>query len=279
MTLAVLVLSEIIPKTLGAKHWRKLAPSVGVILEKLTWLMTPLVWLIRAIGGSGHSEAEFSREELKVMADIGRKEGKLHEGESRIIKNLLRMRDIVVADVMTPRVVVFSLPEETKVAEFVRQHEEAPFSRIPLFRERPDNVTGFVLRDDVLLAASKDRDDESLSELSRPVHSVASNLQLTTAFDEMISSRHHVALVMDEYGGLAGLLTLEDIVETLIGLEIVDEADTKADMQEFARAEWRKRARRMGLRLEPDSVSAERASGEATLDEATLDDHDSGTER
>ncbi|MGI9469971.1 MAG: CNNM domain-containing protein [Rubripirellula sp.] len=273
MTLAVLVLSEIIPKTLGAKHWRKLAPSVGLILEKLTWLMTPLVWLIRAIGGSGHSEAEFSREELKVMADIGRKEGKLHEGESRIIKNLLRMRDIVVADVMTPRVVVFSLPEETKVAEFVSQHEEAPFSRIPLFRERPDNVTGFVLRDDVLLAASKDRDDESLSALSRPVHSVAANLQLTTAFDEMISSRHHVALVMDEYGGLAGLLTLEDIVETLIGLEIVDEADTKADMQEFARAEWQKRARKMGLRLEPDPLSAERAP-----DEATSGGHDSGTE-
>ena len=247
MTLAVLVLSEIIPKTLGAKHWRQLAPAVGIALEKLTWLMTPLVWLIRAVGGSGHGEEEFSREELKVMADLGRKAGQLQEGESRILKNLLHMRDNVVGDVMTPRVVVFSLPEETTVDTFMRQHEHSPFSRIPLYLEKSDHITGFVLRDDVLLAASKDHDDRKLSKLSRPIQSVPETLQLTRAFEQMVIDRNHIAVVLDEYGGLAGLVTLEDIVETLLGLEIVDEADTKTDMQEYARAEWEKRARRMGL--------------------------------
>ena len=247
MTLAVLVLSEIIPKTLGAKHWRKLAPAVGILLEKLTWLMTPLVWFIRVFGGSGHGEAEFSREELKVMADIGHKEGKLHEDESRILKNLLHMRENEVGDVMTPRVVVFSVPENTTVGEFMQQHEQSPFSRIPLYGETPDHVTGFVLRNEVLLAASKDQDNKKLSELSRSIHSVPETLHLTAAFDQMVSNRHHIALVVDDYGGLAGLVTLEDIVETLLGLEIVDEADTKTDMREFARAQWEKRAREIGL--------------------------------
>ncbi|XZE55025.1 CNNM domain-containing protein [Planctomycetaceae bacterium SH139] len=247
MTFAVLVLSEIIPKTLGAKHWRKLAPAVGIMLEKLTWMMTPVVWFIRMFGGSGHGEVEFSREELKVMAEIGRKAGKLHETESRVLANLLHMRDNEVGDVMTPRVVVFTLPESMTVGEFMQQHEKSPFSRIPIFRETPDDVSGFVLRDEILLAASKDLDDTKLSELVRPLYSVSDKLQLTRAFDQMLSSRYHLALVVDDYGGIAGLVTLEDIVETLLGLEIVDEADTKTDMREFARSQWAKRARKMGI--------------------------------
>lgn len=255
MTFAVLVLSEIIPKTLGAKHWRKLAPSVGILLEKLTWLMTPFIWLIRVFGGSGHGEVEFSREELKVMAEIGRKEGKLHETESRVLVNLLHMRDNEVGDVMTPRVVVFSLPEVTTVGEFLQQHERCPFSRIPVFRGTPDEVAGFVLRDEILLAASKDQDNTRLSELVRPLYSVPENLQLTAAFDKMLSDRYHIAIVLDAYGGLAGLVTLEDIVETLLGLEIVDEADTKTDMRDFARLQWEKRASKMGLATEQVKVS------------------------
>ena len=260
MTLAVLVLSEIIPKTLGARYWRRLAPTVGILLEKLTWLMAPVIWFIRLFGGSGHGEAEFSREELKVMADIGHREGKLQEGESRILKNLLRMRDNDVGDVMTPRAVVFSLPEETAVGEFMKHHEASPFSRIPLYQGTPDHVTGFALRDDVLLAAARDQGHTKLSEFSRPVHSVPESLRLTLAFDQMATNQYHIAIVVDEYGGLAGLVTLEDIVETLLGLEIVDEADTRTDMREFARSQWEKRARKMGLpidfRTPPDDGEA-----------------------
>ena len=249
MTFAVLVLSEIIPKTLGARYWRKLAPIVGMLLEKLTWLMTPLVWFIGLFGGSGHDEAEFSREELKVMADIGLKKGKLKEGESRMLKNLLRMRDIEAKHVMTPRVVVFSLSEETTVGEFLTQHEGCPFSRIPLFRDNPDIVTGFALRDDLLLAAAKAQTENRLSTYARPIATVLESMRLPEAFDRMASNRDHISLVVDEYGGLAGLITLEDIIETLLGLEIVDEADTNADMQEFARSQWEKRAKKMGLSI------------------------------
>lgn len=254
MTLAVLVLSEIIPKTVGARYWRRLAPTVGILLEKLTWLMTPFVWLIRVFGGSGHGEAEFSREELRVMADIGFRKGALQEGESRILKNLLHMRDNEARDVMTPRVVVFSLAEETLVSEFMTQHHTRPFSRIPLFRGKPDNVTGFVLRDDVLLAAAKDQDKHTLSEYARSIPSIPVTMRLTEAFDRMVADRNHVAIVVDDYGGLAGLITLEDIVETLLGLEIVDESDTRDDMQQFARLQWEDRAKRMGIAIDADST-------------------------
>lgn len=257
MTLAVLVLSEIIPKTLGAKYWRALAPTVGMSLEKLTWLMTPVIWFMRLFGGSSHEQVEFSREELKVMADIGRKQGKLKEGESRIVKNLLRMREIQVEDVMTPRVVVFSLPEEFTVDEFMKQHEASPFTRIPLYSGTSDHVSGFARRDDLLLAAAKGQGDAKLSEFSRPIQSVPEKSKLSVAFDQMATNQHHIALVVDEYGGPAGLVTLEDIVETLLGLEIVDESDTKTDMQEFARSQWAKRAKNMGLSIDflsaPDS--------------------------
>ena len=265
MTLAVLVLSEIIPKTLGARYWRKFAPVVGILLEKLTWLMTPFVWFIRVFGGSGHDEVEFSREELKVMADIGVRKGKLQEGESRILKNLLYMRDIQARDVMTPRVVVFSLAEETLIADFMTHHHARPFSRIPVFRGTSDNVTGFVLRGDLLLAAARDKDNHSLTEYSRPIHSIPESTRLTEAFAQMIASQYHLATVVDDYGGLAGLITLEDIVETLLGLEIVDESDTREDMQQFARSRWEERAKKMGITIEtnaPSDPPAESSSGE-----------------
>lgn len=250
MTLAVLVLSEIIPKTLGAKYWRGLAPIVGLSLEKLTWAMTPVIWFIRLFGGSGHGEAKISREELKVMAKIGHKQGQLQEDESRILQNLLHMREIHVDSVMTPRVVVFSLPEEITVEQFMNEHENSPFSRIPLYDGGSDHVTGFALRDDLLLAAAKGQGDAKLSEFSRPIQSVPEKAKLTVAFDQMAANQHHIALVVDEYGGPAGLVTLEDIVETLLGLEIVDESDTKTDMQEFARSQWAKRAKKMGISLD-----------------------------
>lgn len=259
MTLAVLVLSEIIPKTLGARYWRKFAPAVGILLEKLTWLMTPFVWFIRVFGGSGHGEAEFSREELRVMADIGVRKGKLQEGESRILKNLLYMREIQARDVMTPRVVVFSLAEETRVTDFMAEHHDCPFSRIPLFHDNPDNVTGFVLRDDLLLAAARDQDDDRLSEYSRSIHSLPESMKLMEAFDRMIANRYHIAIVVDDYGGLAGLITLEDIVETLLGLEIVDESDTREDMQQFARSRWEERARARGINVDSDSETGPEA--------------------
>ncbi len=253
MTLAVLILSEIIPKNLGARHWRAWGPWVAVALGWLTRLMTPVIWFIELFSKGGHHGETFSREELEVMAELGRREGKLQEDESRILRNLLQMPDYRVRDVMTPRVVVFSQQQDTTVGDFMKEHGETPFSRIPVYAENLDDVEGFVLKNDVLLAAAKDEDEMKLKDLARPAPALPASMDLATAFEKMMANRDHVGFVLDEFGGLEGLVTVEDVVETLLGLEIVDEADTKEDMQEFARTLWKKRARRMGIELNEES--------------------------
>lgn len=249
MTLAVLILSEIIPKTFGARKWRTLAPTVGRMLEKLTWAMTPFVWVIQKFSGGGHHVAEFSRDELKVMAELGRSQGELGENESRILQNLLHLRDNRIHDVMTPRVVVFALQQDLTVKQFVSEYADTPFSRIPIYSNNRDEIGGFVLKDDILLSAARDEHDTKLLDLVRDVPSMPASRSLVKAFEELVADRNHIAVVHDEFGGLAGIVTMEDVVETLLGLEIVDEADTKEDMQEFARRLWKRRAEKMGLDL------------------------------
>lgn len=251
MTFAILILSEIIPKNLGARHWRTWAPWVSLCLQILAKIMTPVVWFIELFSKGHHSEAAFSREELKVMAEVGMRQGKLHEDESRILENLLTLGEISVKEVMTPRVVVFALPEETTVQVYLDRHNSSPFSRIPLYSENRDDIKGFVLKHDILLAAARDQFDVTLKELVREIAAIPQITKLTDAFQHLVANRHHVAIVLDEYGGMAGLVTMEDVVETLLGLEIVDEADTREDMQEFARNLWKTRAKKMGLEMDP----------------------------
>ncbi len=250
MTLAILIASEIVPKNIGARHWRKLAPWVGVCLHWLAKVMTPVVWFIEIFSKGGHNEATFSRSELKVMAELGTRQGKLKEEESRILDNLLRLSEIAVREIMTPRVVVFALAGDITVRQYLDQHDDSPFSRIPIFGENRDDINGFALKNDILLAAAQGKLDLTLSEFSREIAAIPQITKLTEAFQQLIANRDHVAIVLDEYGGMSGLVTMEDIVETLLGLEIVDEADTRDDMQEFARSLWKDRASRMGIELD-----------------------------
>jgi CBS domain containing-hemolysin-like protein len=159
--------------------------------------------------------------------------------------------DELVKEVMTPRVVVFALPEETTVQHYLDRHNSSPFSRIPLYSENRDDIKGFVLKHDILLAAARDQFDVTLKDLVREIAAMPQITKLTDAFQHLVANRHHVAIVLDEYGGLSGLVTMEDVVETLLGLEIVDEADTREDMQEFARNLWKTRAKKMGLEMDP----------------------------
>ncbi|MDA7921505.1 hemolysin family protein [Verrucomicrobiales bacterium] len=251
MTFAILILSEIIPKNLGAQHWRTWAPWVSLCLQILAKIMTPVVWFIELFSKGHHGEAAFSREELRVMAEVGTRQGKLKEDESRILENLLTLGEISVKEVMTPRVVVFALPEDTTVQLYLDRHNSSPFSRIPLYSENRDDIKGFVLKHDILLAAARDQFDVTLKELVREIAAMPQITKLTDAFQHLVANRHHVAIVLDEYGGMGGLVTMEDVVETLLGLEIVDEADTREDMQEFARNLWTTRAKKMGLEMEP----------------------------
>ncbi|MEO0446133.1 MAG: hemolysin family protein [Verrucomicrobiota bacterium] len=249
MTLAILILSEIVPKNLGARNWRAWAPWVARSLNVLSAAMGPIVGLIQRFSKGGHAEESFSRDELRVMAEMGRREGELKENESQILTNLLQLRDTKVDDVMTPRTVVFSLPKSLTVGEFLEQHEATPFSRIPVFDKEPDQTDGFVLKDDVLLAAAKDQREIKIGDLRRDMITLLGTFSVTEAFEAMMADRHHVAVVRDEFGGLIGLVTMEDIVETLLGLEIVDEVDTNEDMRKAARRLWEKRAEKMGIEL------------------------------
>ncbi len=184
------------------------------------------------------------------MAELSVKEGQLVEPESTILNNLLRLRNTPIADAMTPRTVVFSLSEELRVEEFFHKYDQIRFSRIPIYAENQDRVTGFVLRSDLLLAQARGNTNSPLSKYCRTLPALLATMSLSQAFDEFIRRRAHIMLVVDEYGGLKGVLTLEDLIETVFGLEIVDEGDDEVDMQQLARRLWRKRAKEMNREIE-----------------------------
>jgi CBS domain containing-hemolysin-like protein len=250
LTLLILFLSEIVPKTLGAVYWRRLANPTAWFVRLLVYSLYPFVWtserITRLITGGKEVHA-LSREELAAMADLGETHGQLAARESRILRNLFQLEELRVRDVMTPRTVVFSLQESMTVSEALQRHPEPPFSRIPIYGTDRDHMTGFVLKTDILLAELQGRGEEPLSNLARPVRAVGESESLEQVMDEMLDKRDHILLVLDAYGGLDGVVTLEDVVETLIGIEIVDEADTTVDMRQLARQRWRERIQRLGI--------------------------------
>jgi len=250
MTLAILIFSEIIPKTLGTVYWRQLAPALARPLRLLVWILYPFVLMSRGLTrgvSRSHTLKGFSREEFAAMADLGAQEGQLELKESRILKNLFHFRSSMVKDIMTPRTVAFALQENMTIAEFFEQHHQTPFSRIPVYNKDRDDINGFVLKDDIFLAQARDLQNSQLHEYKREIKLVRSTFPVSELFEFLLDARTHIALVVDEYGGMEGIVTLEDVVETLLGLEIVDEADKTVDMQVLARSLWEKRARRIGL--------------------------------
>ena len=250
LTLLILVLSEIIPKTLGAVYWRSLTPSVVRMLTATIIAMWPLVKLSQGIThllSQEEDETAFSREEFTAMAELGEEEGVFEEKESRILHNLFRFNSLRVKDVMTPRTVIFDLPEHKTIGDVVEGHDEFRFSRIPVYDDDPDDITGYVLKDEMLLRAAQEEFDVSLEEMSRDILVVHETLPLPDLLERLLDRLEHIALVVDEYGGVAGVVTMEDVVETLLGLEIVDEADSVEDMQALARKQWFRRARELGM--------------------------------
>lgn len=250
LTLLILVFSEIIPKTLGAYYWKQLAPATAYVLQVMVWLLWPFVKMAELITrGLSHGQVltGFNRDELAAMADISAGEGLLKQEEAHILKNLLRLRNSKVTDVMTPRTVIFSLPEDLRVEEFFWKYESQRFSRIPIYADAPEHLNGFVLRSDLLLAQARGNTDTPLANYRRELHALPASVSPSQAFDALLEKRAHLMIVVDEYGSTIGLVTLEDILETLLGLEIVDESDQTVDMQAHARRLWRRRAREMGL--------------------------------
>jgi len=199
----------------------------------------------------GEKHTIFSREEFQAIADIGFKEGQFHEQESRIIKNLFLLRKLSADDVMTPRTVMFALPSDMTVGDAVK-NQDARFSRIPIYQENKDHIIGFVLKSDIYLEASRGNQAVPLSTLCRDLPAVPETVPLIQLFERFLKQRQQAALVVDEHGSVAGILTMEDIIETMLGIEIMDETDTVADMRMLARQQWLKRARALGIVTDSD---------------------------
>jgi len=250
LTLAILFLSEIIPKTIGAVYWKQLAPAVTRLLAWMMVPLKPLVWLSglasRAIS-SRHDPVHVSREELRALVDIGAQQGVLDEAESRVVESLLRFRSMTASQVMTPRTVIFALPADDTVGDVIGRHQPLRYSRIPIYRESIDTPLGVVLKDEILERAAQGATGTPLAELRRELFFVPKTVPLSHLLDLFLSSREHIAAVIDEFGGTAGLVTLEDLIETLLDLEIVDEVDNVENLRAAARLKWRQRAVALGV--------------------------------
>ncbi len=247
LTLCILFFSEIIPKTIGAIHWRKLALPTAFIIMGMIYISYPLVLiseLITKIISKNKKSQRVTREEVIALAHLGTKDGVLKETESKIINNLINLHTLKVRDIMTPRTVVVSAPEETSLDAFVKNEEYLQYSRIPVYSGNIDNVTGYVLKSDVLEQLAKNRSSQKLKDLKRPLTIFFEHASVPKLFEELILKREHIALVIDEYGGMQGLVTMEDIIEAILGFEIVDEKDTVIDMQELAKKKWQSRKKK-----------------------------------
>lgn len=252
MTLMILFLSEIIPKTIGAVYWRSLAGPTALFVRVLIWALYPLIRVSEALTrliARGKTTNVFTREEFIAMAGIGERAGKILPRESRIIRNLFRFGSLMARDIMTPRTVISGLPQEMTVTEALENRPFVSFSRLPLYQEDLDHITGFILKDDLLLSSARDHGDVRLETLKREIKTIPGTIPLSNLLEFFLDQRQQIAQVIDEYGGTRGLVTMEDVVETLLGMEIVDEMDTVEDMQALARQQWAKRAMVLGLKV------------------------------
>ncbi len=249
MTAAILILSEIIPKTIGATNWKALAPFTIRSLHFILIVLKPVIWLCQRITGIFNAEKEksvFSRTDFLALAQIGSQEGLLDASESNFIHNLLHFKNYKARDVMTPRPVIVSAPQSMTARQFYDLQDELVFSRIPL-RETAESETiiGYVLKDEVLEHLIDDEKDKPLSTFRRDIITIPENYNILKLFNEFIEKREHIALVVDEFGGMSGVVTMEDVIETLLGAEIVDETDKIVDMQDMAKKQWRNRYKRV----------------------------------
>ncbi len=243
LTLIILIFSEIIPKSLGASNWKTFAPFTAYGVRFVIIILYPVVYLMEKISYmvGGENKHIFTREEMIATAELGVGYGALKKKESNIIRNLLMLDNIFVYDIMTPRSVLMALPAEITVQEVIEQHRPIRYSRIPVYRENLDNIEGFVHRYQILEASSNDQDTIQVGDLVSNLHSVPEDLSVSACLDQLITRNDHVFLVVDDYGSTMGIVTLEDAIETLLGVEIVDEFDSVADLRAYALEQWKKR--------------------------------------
>ncbi|CAM3960128.1 MULTISPECIES: CNNM domain-containing protein [Flavobacterium] len=246
MTFLILILSEIIPKTIGAKYWKELASFTTSTLQLLIFPLkiTGILWLLqlttKLIGGTGHTSI-LSRDDFSAMADIAEKEGVFKESESKVLKNLLSLGSVFAKDIMTPRTVVKIADSAMSIETFYEANRKLRFSRIPIYTTSSDNIIGLVLKTDILDAMINNKGNESLESIKRSIVFTKRNKPIPQLFEELIQNKNHMSAVLDEYGSFSGLVTQEDVIETLLGLEIMDESDSVEDLQKLAKRNLEKR--------------------------------------
>lgn len=259
LTILILVLSEIIPKSVGANYWRSLAVPSARIIRGMIIISYPLVWLselITKLVAPSKPEASVSREEVSAMVSIGAEEGVFQKEENRMIQNLIKLDNVTARDVMTPRVVVAAASESMTTREFYQNKQFCNYSRIPVYSENEDNVTGYVLRQSILERLAEDKFDLKLSDIKRPILAFPESSPVSNIWEKMLEKKEHISIIIDEYGALRGIVTMEDIIETALGFEIVDERDAVADMQTLARERWQRR-RALNERLLTEKQAAQ----------------------
>ena len=243
LTLVILIVSEIIPKTVGANYWRSLAPLVTYSVRGLIFLLYPAVWFSEKLNRllSRRKTASVTREDMIVTAEMGASEGAIGQKESRVIKNLLMLDTLKVSEIMTPRTVIMAFDKKKTIKQVMENSQPIRFSRVPVYEESLDQVVGFIHRYKILEAYSHDLFDITLEEYMKPLHSVPDHISVAAVLDQFIKRKEHIFIAVDSYGVLTGLVSLEDAVETLLGVEIVDEFDSVADMRQYALEQWQKR--------------------------------------
>lgn len=250
LTILILVFTEIIPKTLGANYWRNLTMITSFTINIMVIITYPLVLMSTVITKTfsrNKKELTTSREEIAALARIGAYEGIFSEREDKIVQNILRLKNVKVSEIMTPRIVVAVADENQFLNEFLKNKDYLKFSRIPIYTENDENITGYVIRQEVFEKLAEDQHNLKLRDIKREIIKVPNTIVLFSLWEKLLESKEHIALILGEYGGVDGVVTMEDIIETLLGLEIVDEKDTYYDMQKYARERWKARQAKYNL--------------------------------
>ncbi|MCQ2187311.1 MAG: CNNM domain-containing protein [Bacteroidales bacterium] len=244
-TILILVFSEIIPKTIGTTYWKSLTGFCARTIRALIFILFPIVvcveFLQKLISGK-QSDTSISREEVGAMADVAEESGELEEDENEIIQNLINIDELTAKDTMTPRVVAAIAPESMTIKRFYKDRRFLHHSRIPVYADNDEYITGYILRMDALQLMAEDKFDVTLGDIKRSIESYSEDTQLDTIWDDMLAKKEQIAVIINEYGSFQGIITMEDVIETVLGDEIVDERDEVEDMQQLAREKWKKQA-------------------------------------
>ena len=241
-TLAILIFSEIIPKTIGSSYWRSLALPASTIISMMIFISFPLVWILEHLQrliSSNSNQVSVSREDISAMVSVATEEEVIEKDEKKMIQNLLKLDEVTAHEIMTPSVVVEMVPGTMTIREFY--DSENTLSRILIYDEENDEyVTGYVLRQEVLEKMAEDSFDTTLDDIIRPIMTFGEDDTVADIWEKLLEKKEHISAILDEYGSLRGIVTMEDVIETMLGQEIVDENDEVVDMQEYAKDQWEK---------------------------------------